>query len=62
LADYSLPLKKILRDEGFYFKESGKGSHEIWTDGSVKVTVPNKVERTMANVILKQTGSSYKFR
>lgn len=56
MAEWEKMLKKELLKNGFIFARSGKGSHVIYTNGGVSVTVPKTVSRNMANVILKEAG------
>lgn len=50
-------LTKILKREGFALLRQGKGSHEIWSRGSVNVSVPcNCKSKWTANGILKDAG------
>jgi hypothetical protein len=47
----------MLRRSGFEYLRQGKGAHEIWSNGKVKVTVPyNLVNRNTANDLLKEAG------
>lgn len=58
---YSL-LIEALRKQGFSLARSAKGSHEIWSNGRIKTTVPfNCPSRHTANAILKQAGISQRF-
>lgn len=51
-----------LKAHGYYLKGSGKGSHEIWTNGKRNQTVPFHCKsRFTANEIMKQAGISHKF-
>jgi predicted RNA binding protein YcfA (HicA-like mRNA interferase family) len=44
----------LLKDGGFYFVRQGKGSHEIWSNGRLVVSVPSNCKsRHTANSILK---------
>ena len=52
----------VLKQHGFSFSCQGKGSHEWWSDGSIKVQVPfNCHSRFTANAIMKQAGISQRF-
>lgn len=47
---------------GYSFLRSGKGSHEIWSNGKRNQTVSrNMPARPMANEILKQAGIAHRF-
>lgn len=37
---YSQFLREI-KKEGWWFLRQGKGSHEIWTNGKIEVSIPN---------------------
>lgn len=51
-----------LKTAGYTFLRTGKGSHEIWTNGSRNQTVSkNMPARIMANTIMKQAGISKRF-
>lgn len=55
---------EALKNHGFKFLRSGKGSHEIWcsNSGLIKVTVSkNCKSRMTANAIMKQAGIPKKF-
>jgi len=32
---------KLARKNGWQFLRQAKGSHEVWTNGKIKVTIPN---------------------
>ncbi len=52
----------VLRQYGFSFSEPGKGSHEWWSKGRLKVQVPfNCYSRHTANAVMKQAGIKHKF-
>ena len=54
-------VKAELKLLGFYFLRQGKGSHEIWTNNTVHISVPISMKsRHTANDILKDAGSSKK--
>ena len=58
---YYKQVTQLLKDHGFSFIRSGKGSHEIWSKGSLALTVPfNCASRHTANAILKDAGISQK--
>lgn len=51
-----------LKLNGYTFLRQGKGSHEIWSNGSRNQTVSkNMPARDMANTIMKQAGISHRF-
>ncbi|SOD41960.1 type II toxin-antitoxin system HicA family toxin [Nitrosovibrio sp. Nv4] len=51
-----------LKKHGFYYDRQGKGSHEIWSNGSIEVTVPfNCKSRFTANGIMKTTRIKHHF-
>ena len=53
---------KQLEAHGYRFLRNGKGSHEIWTNGSRNQTVSkNMPARPMANEIMKQAGIAHRF-
>jgi hypothetical protein len=59
MADYYRDLARLLRDEGFEFKRSGRGDHEIWWNPrtGLSVTVDRKIKsRHTANGVLKEVG------
>lgn len=52
---YYEQLIKILRAYDYKKIRSGKGSHEIWSNGKINITVPfNCNSRHTANAILKR--------
>lgn len=64
MADYSGDLKRILRENGCYFKRQGKGDHEMWFSpiSGRTFTVDNNIKsRHTANEALKQAGLEKKF-
>jgi predicted RNA binding protein YcfA (HicA-like mRNA interferase family) len=51
-----------LKQAGYSFLRSGKGSHEIWTNGKRNATVPvNCASRFTANAIMKQADLPTRF-
>jgi hypothetical protein len=61
MKSYYPIVVKILRAHHFEYLRSGKGDHEIWSNGKVSVAVPyNLGKRHTANVILKQAGIAQK--
>ena len=64
MADFYRELVAALRENGFEFLRSGKGSHEIWANPATnkQVTVPRTTKsRHTANDVLKQAGLAKKF-
>ncbi len=58
---YALVLAQ-LKAHGYRFLRTGKGSHEIWTNGTRNQTVSkNMPARDMANTIMKQAGIAHRF-
>ena len=58
---YTLVLEQ-LKANGYRFLRSGKGSHEIWSNGARNQTVSkNMPAREMANTIMKQAGIAHRF-
>lgn len=54
---YEKQVKELLRKYGWELLRAGKGSHEIWTNGSKSVSVNNVCKsRHTANGILKSAG------
>ncbi|MDR3302300.1 MAG: type II toxin-antitoxin system HicA family toxin [Spirochaetaceae bacterium] len=50
---------RILRNGGFEFLRNGKGDHEVWSKGKIKVSIPyNLDKKPTANDILKKAGLS----
>ena len=59
LADFSVDLKRILRDNGCRFERAGKGDHEIWFSpvSGMRFPVDSRIKsRHTANAVLKQAG------
>lgn len=59
MADYTLKLKKLLREADCYFERKGKGDHEIWysPETGIRFPVDSKIKsRHTANGVLKQAG------
>jgi len=58
---YRLVIEQ-LRTNGYTFLRSGKGAHEVWTNGTHNQTVSqNMPSRHMANEIMKQAGIAHRF-
>jgi predicted RNA binding protein YcfA (HicA-like mRNA interferase family) len=52
----------VLQQHGYYFLRAGKGSHDIWTNGTRnQVVSKNMPSRHMANAIMKQAGIQHHF-
>lgn len=59
---YYKQVRALLEQHGFVFIRNGKGSHEIWGKGRVKVTLPfNCASKFTANSVLKDAGINHKF-
>ena len=52
---YESYLKKILSKNGYNYKRTGKGSHEIWYSDITKVTISisRKMGKKLANELLE---------
>lgn len=50
-----------LKEHGYHLLRTGKGSHEIWTNGARNQTVPRHCARHTANTIMKQAGIDARF-
>ena len=64
MAEYEKKVRKILSDNGCYFKSHGKGDHDKWYSPITNrlVVVDGKIKsRHSANEILKQAGIDYHF-
>ena len=56
LANYAREIKKILRENGFFFHRQAKGDHEIWRNDLTdkQISVDGKIlSRHTANEVLK---------
>ena len=65
MAEYERIVREKLRENGCQFIRHGKGDHDIWYSPVTKryLTVDGKIRsRHTANAILKQSGSSFRFR
>ena len=57
MAGYERAIRKTLRKNGFSVERNPNGSHVIWSDGQIEVSVPAKIKsRHTANGILKQAN------
>jgi len=64
MSDYTIQLKKFLREAGCVFERAGKGDHEIWFSpvSGLRFVVDNAIKsRHTANAVLKQAGLLKKF-
>ena len=62
MKGYYDSVTAMLKQHGFSFVRSGKGSHQLWGNGSLLVTVPKNCEsRHTANAIMKSAGINHKF-
>lgn len=58
---YYQQVTHLLRNAGFYFIRQGKGSHEIWGNGRLTLTVPFGCKsRHTANAILHDAGIQHR--
>jgi predicted RNA binding protein YcfA (HicA-like mRNA interferase family) len=46
--------ERILVQNGWYKHRSGKGSHQIWTNGKAKMAVPRKLNSMIALRLIKE--------
>lgn len=59
---YYKQVVEQLRQHGYTFLCAGKGSHEIWSNGAHRQTVPFHCKsRHTANEIMKQAGIAHRF-
>jgi len=62
MEGYEKQVKMILKKHGWYLLRHGKGSHEIWTNGKLTVTVNHVCKsRHTANAIMKQAKINHRF-
>jgi predicted RNA binding protein YcfA (HicA-like mRNA interferase family) len=63
MSSYRRDVLRELETNGYWkLPDRGKGSHEVWTNGSRNQTVPRKVgDRNLANWIMKQAGIPRRF-
>ncbi|OQX15907.1 MAG: hypothetical protein BWK76_12310 [Desulfobulbaceae bacterium A2] len=64
MSDFTLLLKKYLREAGCALERPGKGDHEIWFSpvSGLRFVVDNAIKsRHTANAVLKQAGLAKKF-
>ena len=56
------PVVAMLRQHGYVFARSGRGSHEAWNNGvRTQIVSRNMPSRDMANLIMKQAGIAHRF-
>ncbi len=59
---YEKEVKRVLKNNGWSFIRSGKGSHEYWGKGRKSVTVSHTMNsRHTANSVMKAAGINHKF-
>jgi len=59
---YEKLVKEVLKQHGWWFLRTGKGSHDIWTNGSDTVSVNHECKsRHTANGIMKACGIKHHF-
>lgn len=59
MAGFTGPLKKLLKENGCYYKRPGKGDHDIWYSPISRKHFPvdsDLKSRHTANEVLKQAG------
>ena len=57
MAGYEKQIISHLKREGFSKERNPRGSHVIWSNGDIEVSVPAKIKkRGTANGILKDAG------
>lgn len=57
MKGYYKQLAALLAAHGFRLLRQGKGSHEIWTNGLIRVSVPYPCKsRFTAHAVLKAAG------
>ncbi|WP_090369163.1 hypothetical protein [Nitrosospira sp. Nl5] len=64
MADFTAPLKKILREHNCYYERPGKEDHEIWFSpiSGLRFPVDSRIKsRHTANAVLKQAGLPKQF-
>jgi predicted RNA binding protein YcfA (HicA-like mRNA interferase family) len=58
---YALVIQQ-LKANGYVFLRTGKGSHEVWTNGlRNQIVSKNMPARHMANEIMKQASINHRF-
>jgi hypothetical protein len=64
IAEYEKKVRKVLTENGCYFKRRGKGDHDVWFSPISKQSFPvdGKIKsRHIANIVLKQAGIPFRF-
>jgi predicted RNA binding protein YcfA (HicA-like mRNA interferase family) len=64
MAGFTAQVKRILKDNNYYFKRQGRGDHEIWfsPNSNRSFTVDSNIKsRHTANEVLKQAGLKKEF-
>ena len=57
MAGYEKKVQAQLKLSGFSEERNPRGSHVVWSNGEIEVSVPAKIrKRHTANGILKQAG------
>lgn len=61
MKGYYQAIIAMLKQHGFFLSRQEKGSHEMWSNGQVSVTVSTHCDsKFTANAIMKQAGISHK--
>ena len=61
MAGYEKKVQNLLKQQGYFMERRPRGSHDIWSNGEIEVSVPSKIKkRHTANAILKEAGISDK--
>jgi predicted RNA binding protein YcfA (HicA-like mRNA interferase family) len=62
MKGYYQAVIAMLRQHGFFLSRQGKGSHEMWSKGSISVTVSKNCDsKYTANAIMKQAKINHHF-
>ena len=57
MAGFERDVKKKLKEHGFALERRPRGSHDIWGNGEIEISVPARIKkRHTANGILKEAG------
>ena len=57
MAGYERQVRNLLKEHGFSMERRPRGSHDIWSDGDLEISVPSTIKkRHTANAILKEAG------
>ena len=63
MTGYYNQVVEQLKRGGYTFLRAGKGSHEVWSNGTRhQIVSRNMPGREMANAIMKQAGIEFRFR